>query len=124
MKDELNILFKEGCPEPCDSAKFTGDVLKRIETARPGEVRTRPRGRFVGLFCSPIPVILAVAALIVVFRDSIAGLMSRELGFVSSDIFLISSCCVAAIAIVVSYIRNLSDERSAVDWDSLRMKMK
>lgn len=123
MKDELNILFKEGCPEPGGSAEFKAGVLKRIDTAKTHAARTRPRRGFVGLFCSPIPVILAVAVLLVVFRDSITGFMSKDLAFISSDSLLISSCCVAVIAIVVSYIKDLSDERSAVDWDSINVSL-
>lgn len=123
MKDDLNKLFKDACPEPEDNAEFTSAVIQRIAAGKPRAAHHGPHGGFVGLFCSPIPVILIVAVLIVVFRDRIAALVRIDLGTISSDILLIAACCVAVIATILFYIMDLSDSRSLADWDSLSGKI-
>lgn len=128
MKDDLKILFEDACPEPGGSAEFTAEVLGKIEHARPELVAHRPRGGFVGLFCSPIPVVLIVAALILVFRNRIVAFVGGGLTLdslpvpihIPADALLIAACCLAVMAVVISCISYLSENRPSIDWDTLK----
>lgn len=128
MKDDLKILFEDACPEPLDSAEFTEEVLERIKNVKPEAVPHRPRVGFVGLFCSPVPVILLVAVMLVVWRDRIADLVGKGLTLdhlpvsvhISADTLLVAACCLAVLAVVISCIIYLSEDRPSIDWDTLK----
>ena len=128
MKDDLKILFEDACPEPRNSAEFTEEVLERIKNVKPEAVPHRPRVGFVGLFCSPVPVILLVAVLLVVWRDRIADLVGKGLTLdhlpvsvhISADTLLVAACCLAVLAVVISCIIYLSEDRPSIDWDTLK----
>lgn len=131
MKDNLKILFKDACPEPRDSAEFTERVLGHIRTGKPAETHSGLGHRLVGLFCSPIPVILILSAVAVIYHDSIFSLIGRtffieELSLeirLSSATILIAACCMAVIAVVVSCLKDLSDSGTSVNWEELKLKI-
>lgn len=132
--NELKTLFKDGCPEPRDSAGFRSRVLEhthKLRSSGRAGLWKSPGGRAVELLLSPLPVVTAAAVLIAIYGEQLSGLLgglvraafSLTLEQLTQSPVLIAVCCISAVGCILFYISQLSRVPLCIDTRQIDIEL-
>lgn len=130
-QDRLHTLFQDGCPEPRGSAEFRARVLERTHTERHRQPRPALMSRVVDLMLSPLPLLMGLIVLLIVFWPDLYRLLSTEIGgwewlsglHIPDKAMMIILTCVTSSSLVMWCIHGISENTRSIDIKQIHLQL-